>query len=266
MPSVNATGLIKYALRFDLTMLTTIFGSQPSTDVAADYVRSRAVDRITAELEKSGQNKTRARQLAEERVAEETQMTDDERDEEPIQVTVFNRDEIGVYMKDFHIKGFLNEAGNVLDIKVPGKTVATRSGKTDLKTNVWVFPIDEEHKRAIYFTRGGEIVTEPDEIVSRPKRVRNPRTGIEQSTISASEVLHPNTDESSDPLRLSFIVAVLKSSGIKPEQLQELFAYGAFMGLSQWRTGGHGRFQADYTNWDPSSIKLDAFIKAMAGA
>ena len=260
---------IAFALNVKATLVSQILGSQPSASVAGAYVRSRAIERITEDLRREGTPLTKARQMAEAQVAQEADMTSEEQDEEPIQLTVFHRDEVGVYLMDYQIRGFLREAAETDDIKVPAKAKGkTKSGKTDVKRNVWVFPAQNPQQRKIYFMRDGKPLAEADTILDRPKRVSNPRTGQDVSTISASEIIYtPDSDPTGqvkEPTMIEFNIAVLRHSGVTQEQVVDLLTYGGFMGLGQWRTGGHGRFIVELKEIDPGDIPISSFMLQMA--
>ena len=80
-------------------------------------------------------------------------------------VTVFPQDETGNIPYNYHVKGFLKEAGNVLKDRVKIKNLRSK-----LDNYVFVNP------RKIYLTRpGGEIVAEEDDVLERPLRGQTAR-------------------------------------------------------------------------------------------
>ena len=147
--------------------------------------------------------------------------------EEETRGTGFPFDDRGLFLWDYHLRGYLKEAARVLRLSVPGRRKA-EVALTDrlLEQYVYVFP------RRLHLMREGQIVKEPDGVFERPLRAmtaQGPRVSI-----AVSEYLDP-------PLYLEARIFVLRGP-ISVELSQALLPYGQLTGLGQWRTGGNGRF------------------------
>lgn len=132
--------------------------------------------------------------------------------------TGFHRDDTGLFIYEYMIKGFLKNAGNVL--KAAQKIAALKS-----KIDSFVFITPRR------ITLGQK---EPDGMVERPLRAmtaRGPRVTLARSDfILAGKVIE-------------FEVTLLPHKEITWKVLDTLFEYGRLMGLGQFRNGGYGRFK-----------------------
>lgn len=132
--------------------------------------------------------------------------------------TGFHRDENGLFIYEYMIKGFLKAAGNVLKEEL--KIKALRSKLDDF---VFIQP------RRIYM--GQE---KPDGFVERPLRamtMQGPRVTLARSDyINAGKVI-------------DFNITLLPHKEIKEETVLRLLRHGELMGLGQFRNGGYGRFE-----------------------
>jgi len=139
-------------------------------------------------------------------------------------VTVFPQDETGIFLYNYHIKGFLKEAGNILKDQVKIKNLRSK-----LDNYVFVNP------RKIYLTRpGGEIVAEEDDVLERPLRGQTARG--ERITLLASERVLP-------PAQIVFTVELIEHKEVTLDTIRAILDYGRYKGLGQWRNGGWGRFE-----------------------
>ncbi len=131
--------------------------------------------------------------------------------------TGFHKDENGIFIYDYMIKGFLKNAGNVL--KEAAKIKALRS---KLDNYLFVFP------RKIYLGQH-----EPDGYIERPLRAmtqKGPRVTLARSDkIKAGKIIE-------------FEIGILDHTEIKWKLVDTLFEYGALAGLGQFRNGSYGRF------------------------
>lgn len=88
--------------------------------------------------------------------------------------TGFKQDNLGCpYMEERHVKGLLKESGKVMSIKG-----AYRQG---IDRGIFVKQFEPKPVENFYFTRDGEIVSEPDGYIEEAKRVqgmRGPRSII----------------------------------------------------------------------------------------
>ena len=144
-------------------------------------------------------------------------------------VTVFHRDSRGVFVFDYHIKGYLKEIANKFK-----ETFGITAMRDKVESYVYVFP------RRVYVTDDrGNPLREPTGQMTRPLRamtMQGPR-----STIVVSEVVPAGS-------RLAFEVRVYqngmkKGDEIRPDTVLALLQFGESQGLGQWRTGGWGRFK-----------------------
>ena len=147
--------------------------------------------------------------------------------------TTFFKDEKGMFIYDYMIKGFMKSAMETL--MVNGTIPKVGAYKKWIERLIFIFP------RQIYFTVDGVNQAEPHGFKERPLRVDFP----ERVTLVRSDFMNPGT-------RLEFEVELFKNSLPKEkeitwETINTLFEYGEYMGLGQWRSGGWGRFTHQIT-------------------
>lgn len=144
-------------------------------------------------------------------------------------LTVFACDDQGMFFYDYHIKGFIKEAGNVLK-----EVVGIKNLRSKINNYVFIQP------RRIYLCReDGSIIQEEDEIFERPLRaqtMRGPRVSL-----VASEKVNP-------PIVCRFTIEIIENKEVNWKVVQKLLDYGKFKGLGQWRNGGWGRFEWERVN------------------
>lgn len=175
-------------------------------------------------------------------------------------LTVFPKDDKGVHLLNYHIKGFLKEAGNALKSSLG---IANLRSKID--NYVFVQP------RRIYFHRmDGSLVPEADDILERPLRgetMKGPRTSLVASELIKApvylefeiEIVPNGTYEEVVPAASSSVTAEGVTRGGKTRKvrkpvteaaksevnwdvIREILSYGRLKGISQWRNGGWGSF------------------------
>jgi hypothetical protein len=129
----------------------------------------------------------------------------------------FHRDDNGLFVYEYMIKGFLKHAGNVLKEQL--KIKALRSKLDDF---CFVYP------RRIYLGQ-----KDPDGIIERPLRAM---------TAQGPRVTLVRSDFIMAGKRIEFEIGLLSHKEIKWQVIEELFAYGEVSGLGQFRNGGYGRF------------------------
>lgn len=139
--------------------------------------------------------------------------------------TVFHQDETGLFLFDYHLKGFLKEAGNVLK-DTDGIKIKNLRSKID--NYVFIQP------RRIYLMRDGKLVREEDDVLERPLRGMTARG--ERVSLVKSEVVHP-------PVYIEAAIEVLQHKEVNVNVVRKLLDYGRFKGIGQWRNGGWGRFE-----------------------
>lgn len=144
---------------------------------------------------------------------------------EPMGSSVFHRDEKGLFLFDYKLRGFFKEACSA----VTGKTKLT-AYKSKIDKWVFVFP------RRMYLTNGnGEPIMTPEGALQRPIRAmtaQGPRV-----TVKKSEVVSPGTT-----FHAVVQILPLGEKEITEEMIREWLDYGALSGLGEWRTGSYGRF------------------------
>lgn len=151
--------------------------------------------------------------------------------------TVFPRDELGLFMWDYQIKGMFKETLAVL-IELGDLTTVTKWAiKGAVDNFIFINP------RRIYLRKAnGTVCQEPDGSLQRPLRadtMQGPRIAL-----ARSEQLLPGTT-------LEYSVKLLKITNPKSKKmltsqnLKDALAYGAARGFGQWRSGGWGRHEVD---------------------
>jgi hypothetical protein len=161
-------------------------------------------------------------------------------DEVQQNVTVFHRDENGIFLWPYQIQGFFKSAGEAMrqtnsDEKIPGGK-GTKWGSIKSKIDKFLIVRPER----IYLFREGDdgedvMITEPDGICSRPLRAMTARG--ERISISRSELIKPGA-------RFRAYIDILEGAPITEQMLVQMLAYGERVGLLQWRNSGKGRFVA----------------------
>lgn len=138
---------------------------------------------------------------------------------------IFHRDETGLLLYDYHVRGFLKEAASAVTGK--GEVTAYRS-----KIDKWVFV----SPRRMYFKNEvGEVIKSPDGVLERAVRAM---------TMQGPRVTLKRSDKLEAGCRISGKVTVLDlgEKEFTEERVLRWFEYGAFSGLGEWRTGSYGRF------------------------
>lgn len=151
-------------------------------------------------------------------------------------LTVFRRDNGGLMLPDYMIRGFLKEAASAMGIDKD--TYGLHS-----KIDKWVFITNQNRTpiRWLPLMRDGVQLTKPDgqfERTLRAQTMQGPRV-----TFACSEIVNPPAD-------LDFCIYVLPLGAegkkgkyaITEEVLRSWLSYGAFCGLGCFRTGSYGRF------------------------
>lgn len=151
-----------------------------------------------------------------ENVTEEEYLTVDKIEEKGW--TGFHKDENGLFIFEYMIKGFLKAAGNVLKDII--KIKALRSKIDDY---VFIKP------RKIYLGQH-----KADGVIERPLRcmtMQGPRV-----TLARSDYINAGKE-------IEFEITIIPHKEINEEVIMTLLKHGEFMGLGQFRNGGYGRFE-----------------------
>lgn len=130
--------------------------------------------------------------------------------------TTFHKDDEGLFVYDYFVRGFIRNAANVLKDQLGIKNL--RGKVTDF---VFVRP------RRIHLGKKA-----PDGVVERPLRAMTQQG--QRVTLVRSDYVAVGTT-------LTFQVVILKHKEITRETIEKLLAYGEFQGLGQFRSGGYGR-------------------------
>ena len=133
--------------------------------------------------------------------------------------TGFFTDEEGIFLYDYHIKGFLKEAGNVLK-----ESLKLKNLKSKIDNFVFVFP------------RKIRLQDAPDGVLERPLRgmtAQGPRVSLAKSDVVNAGL----------SFEVTIKVLTHKGQEIDQEVIESLLDYGALKGLGQWRNGSWGRFE-----------------------
>jgi len=199
-------GLIKSETRkYRFTLLEKMLGTIPlNKTLYADYIASKY--RI--------KEKTTPDTIKEQRIIEELELLIE--NEMTKGSTGFFKDERGVYIMDYHIKGFLKEAGNVLK-----DAIGIKNLRSKIDNYVFVYP------RKIY------IAPFPSGWLERPLRamtMQGPRVSLARSEV---------VDEG---ISFEVEIEVLPNKEIDFDVIEKLLDYGCRKGLGQWRNGGYGTF------------------------
>lgn len=142
--------------------------------------------------------------------------------------TVFYRNENGLIMKGYQVKGFLKAAAKALKDQLNLKNYLS-------KVDTFVFVVEKN----IPIMRDGKQLTEPDGYLERPQRcetAQGPRVSLAKS------------EEINAPWYIDVTIRVIenektaKSSSIDMDMVEDFLDYGEMSGLLQWRNAGHGTF------------------------
>lgn len=146
--------------------------------------------------------------------------------------TGFRKDENGLFIYDYLIRGFLKAAGEVMvqggvEVQKEKKGIMVserlKAVKSKIDKYVFVFP------RRIYL--GVEV---PDGFIERPLRamtMQGPRVTVARSDyVKAGRIL-------------DFEIVLLPQREITWKMIDLFLTYGEFCGLGQFRNGSYGRFK-----------------------
>jgi len=140
--------------------------------------------------------------------------------------TTFLRDDKGIFLYDYQIKGFFKDAGN---------TMKEQLGVTALKKKMTYFVFPEPRK--IYLGKD-----KPDGMMERPMRGQTKQG--EQTFLVRSDYINEGTI-------IDFNVRVLKGP-VTERHIRTVLEYGKYYGLLRWRNGGWGRFAVlEFERIDP---------------
>ena len=130
----------------------------------------------------------------------------------------FKDEEKGVYILNYMITGFLKEAANNLK---------EQFRITNFRNKVGNFVFTEP--RQIYFGK-----MDVDGVLERPLRGQTAQGPI--VSLARSEYINEGNT-------LNFQLVILDNKEFKADTIKELFEYGEYKGLGQFRNGSYGRFK-----------------------
>lgn len=251
--------LITYAV--DITMMEDLLASNPADPgVYAEYIASKR--REEAEAVKLARTSFRQAQTAEANSSadtgdgsiavvehsEETELAEElgtlSADKmETSGWSVFHKDEKGIFLYEYHIKGFLKEAAT----SITGKDITAVKSKIDR----WLFIAP----RRLYLLRDGKPITKADGVLERPIRamtMQGPRTCLKRSDmirlgaqLSFQIKIVDHGASSGDAKASATKKNATGNSTFTQDVLSSWLEYGSLQGLGEWRNGGYGRFSFD---------------------
>lgn len=190
--------------KYEITITERLLGSQPlNKQLRHDYITKKALEAA---------DNAKADCTEEDCKEEESMIRDEEKG-----MTGFYSDPDGCYLLDYQVKGFLKEAANRLK-----ESLKIKNLRDKVSAYLFVFP------RFIW------IAEKPDGVFERSLKamtMQGPRT-----TLAASEYLDP-------PIIFTISLTLLPHKELTWGVVEELFDYGRFQGLGQWRGAGNGRFE-----------------------
>jgi hypothetical protein len=147
--------------------------------------------------------------------------------------SVFHRDDNGLFVFDYHVRGFLKEAAISMVGKDKDKGVPAVRSKIDRW--LFVFP-----RRIYLHGTNGHAITKPDDVLERPIRamtMQGPRTSLKRSDVVSE----------GSWLEATIKVLPLGERELNSKLIVSCLDYGEFCGLGEWRTGSYGRFKYEFT-------------------
>jgi hypothetical protein len=138
--------------------------------------------------------------------------------------TGFHKDDDGLFVYDYFIKGALKEAGNILK-----ESLKIKALRSKLDNYVFIFP-----RRVRILDENGKNLDEPDGVFERPLRAQTPQ-GPRVSLVKSDRI--------NDGRKLKFTMKALDVNPIpKIEKvIESCLDYWALKGLGQFRNGSFGR-------------------------
>lgn len=185
-------------IKVKVTFVTPVLGSQPTRDVASEFIASKFVDN-------AGELPSDEAETLPESLERGT--------------TVFHKINGKPVFFDYQVKGFIKEAGRTFN-----GLSGVKALRSKIDSMVFVTPRTIE----LHMPEGTEI-----EYLERPLRAetaQGPRVALARSEMLAAGTW------------FEFEMEVFKGP-VNADILRDLFTYGKYKGLGQWRNGGYGRFE-----------------------
>jgi len=153
---------------------------------------------------------------------------EEEKNNEITQITYFRKDNKGIYLPNFMVKGFLKAAAQALkeQINLPNP-------RAKIDRYVFIFP------NKIYLYRNGKVLKRHKDEYIRPIRAMTPKG--ERTSLVSSERIEASEDNPviTDEIR----IVLIKNKEIDLKKLKKMLEYGFYSGISQFRSAGFGRFR-----------------------
>ena len=154
--------------------------------------------------------------------------SEEEKSNEITQITYFRKDNKGIYLPNFMVKGFLKAAAQALkeQINLPNP-------RAKIDRYVFIFP------NKIYLYRNGNVLKKHKDEYIRPIRAMTPKG--ERTSLVSSERIEASEDNPviTDEIR----IVLIKNKEIDLKKLKKMLEYGFYSGISQFRSAGFGRFK-----------------------
>jgi len=154
--------------------------------------------------------------------------SEEEKSNEITQITYFRKDNKGIYLPNFMVKGFLKAAAQALkeQINLPNP-------RAKIDRYVFIFP------NKIYLYRNGNVLKKHKDEYIRPIRAMTPKG--ERTSLVSSERIEASEDNPviTDEIR----IVLIKNKEIDLKKLKKMLEYGFYSGISQFRSAGFGRFR-----------------------
>lgn len=202
--------------KYRLTFPYGILGSTPKDkDVFATHIQKK----VREEHEKGNLYDPKTGEImTEERLKElqaEELPTIDEIEEKA--VTGFHRDDKGLFIYEYVVKGFLKHAGLIMRTEHKLKAASAR-----IRQYVFVNP------RKLYFVLNDKNVTEIVDMESRPLRANTPQ---------GPRVCLAKSERLADEVSVEIEVVIIENPDVNLKMIEGILDYGQFEGLGQWRSG-----------------------------
>ena len=212
-----------------LSFISDILGTAPSPELLKrDFFKT--IGKKALKNAKKQEEETEG--LSTEAYTEEdykvSKSSEEEKSNEITQITYFRKDNKGIYLPNFMVKGFLKAAAQALkeQINLPNP-------RAKIDRYVFIFP------NKIYLYRNGSILKKHKDEYIRPIRAMTPKG--ERTSLVSSERIEASEDNpvTTDKIR----IVLIKNKEINLKKLKKMLEYGLYSGISQWRSAGFGRFK-----------------------
>lgn len=223
-----------YIQKFEvqLQLKEDLLGTVPKNkDVYTKYIASK-IDQYAAKAEKAAEKNNEEARLADGTVITPTSVSEKKAQEiETIKEleekgwSGFHEDEQGPFLFDYAVRGFMQESA---------RTIVNARNDEDEDDEKIKQLADKIKRFCFVMPRQVRLVPIDAKPLERPLRAmtaQGPRvTVVKSDKIKANSVI-------------DFKLDVLKGGQITKAVLEDVFAYGQYIGLGQWRSGGYGRFE-----------------------